>query len=184
MSLKGKVIAFIPTASIHEEYTQYVEEGKEAFASLGFIVRELEITQCDSKEIKPALDGCDYIYISGGNTFFLMQELRRNGVDKLIVEQIRGGKPYIGESAGAMIVAPHIGYAKEMDDPIAQTPNFKDFKGLGLVDFYPVPHFNSFPFEEETRRIEQAYCHLPLKPIGNGQAIVVKGENISICGED
>ena len=27
-SLSGKTVAFIPTASIHEEYTQYVEDGK------------------------------------------------------------------------------------------------------------------------------------------------------------
>ena len=179
-SLSGKTVAFIPTASIHEEYTQYVEDGKNALVSLGLVVRELEITQCEKKEIVEVLNDCDCIYISGGNTFFLVQELRRTGTDKLIVEQVEKGKLYIGESTGAMIFAPSIEYAKRMDDNLLLTPDFEDFTGLGVVDFYPVVHFNSFPFEEATQIIIQENNHLPLKPITNEQAIVVLGDNISI----
>lgn len=64
--LKGKTVAFIPTASIHAEYTQYVEEGKAALDSLGLLVKDLEITQHDTKEIARCLEDCDYIYVSGG----------------------------------------------------------------------------------------------------------------------
>lgn len=178
--LKGKTVAFIPTASIHEEYTQYVEDGKAALASLGLVVKELEITQCDRTEIAQVLNDCDFIYISGGNTFFLMQELRRTGTDKLLTEQVEKGKLYIGESAGAMIAAPNIEYAKKMDDYVTQTPNFKDFRGLHIVNFYPVVHFKEFPFEEETQAIVQENNQLPLKPITNQQAIAVVGDRISI----
>lgn len=181
--LSGKTVAFIPTASIHEEYTQYVDDGKAALDSLGFVVKELEITQCDTKEIAQVLNDCEYIYMSGGNTFFLMQELRRTGTDKLIIEQIEKGKLYIGESAGAMIASPNIEYAKKMDNPLSLTPDFNDFRGLGVVGFYTVPHFNSFPFEEETQQILHEYSHLPLKPISNQQAIVVAGDSISIHGK-
>lgn len=109
-----------------------------------------------------------------------MQELRRIGTDKLIVEQVEKGKLYIGESAGAMIFAPSIEYAKRMDDYLLLTPDFEDFTGLGVVEFYPVVHFNSFPFEEVAQIIIQENNHLPLKPITNEQAIVVLGDNISI----
>ena len=118
--LKGKTVAFIPTASIHEEYMQYVEDGRMALDSLGLIVNEIEITQCSKNKIKDVLYDCDCIYISGGNTFFLMQELRKTGTDKLIIEQIEKGKLYIGESAGAMILVPNIEYAKDMDDHLTQ----------------------------------------------------------------
>lgn len=182
--LRGKTVAFIPTASIHEEYTQYVDDGKAALDSLGLVVRELEITQCGVREVAQVLEDCDCIYISGGNTFFLMQELRRTGTDKLIVEQVEKGKLYIGESAGAMIFSPNIEYAKKMDDHLSQTPNFNDFRGLGVVDFYPLPHFNSFPFEEATRQVMQEYSRLSLKPIGNLQAIVVARDSISIHGKE
>jgi len=95
------------------------------------------------EKVAQVLQDCDCIYISGGNTFFLMQELRRTGTDKLIVEQVEKGKPCIGESAGAMIFSPNIEYAKDMDDHLLNTSNFVDFTGLGIVDFYPVVHFNS-----------------------------------------
>ena len=178
--LKGKTVAFIPTASIHEEYIQYVEDGRMALDSLGLIVNEIEITQCSKNKIKDVLYDCDCIYISGGNTFFLMQELRKTGTDKLIIEQIEKGKLYIGESAGAMILAPNIEYAKDMDDHLTQTPDFTDFKGLGIVEFYPVVHFNSFPFEEAAQKVVHKNCHLPLEIITNQQAIVVVGNSIVI----
>ena len=112
--LKGKTVAFIPTASIHEEYTQYVEDGRAALDALGLIVKELEISQCSRNKTEEVLNDCDCIYVSGGNTFFLMQELRRTGADRYITEQVGKGKTYIGESAGAMILAPNIEYAKDM----------------------------------------------------------------------
>ena len=178
--LKGKTVAFIPTASIHEEYMQYVEDGRMALDSLGLIVNEIEITQCSKNKIKDVLYDCDCIYISGGNTFFLMQELRKTGADKYIIEQVEKGKLYIGESAGAMILAPNIEYAKDMDDHLTQTPDFTDFKGLGIVEFYPVVHFNSFPFEEAAQKVVHKNSHLPLEIITNQQAIVVVGNSIVI----
>ena len=76
--LRGKTVAFIPTASIHEVYTQYVEEARVAFDSLGLIVKELEITQCSKKEIEEVLTSCDCIYVSGGNTFFSLAGIEEN----------------------------------------------------------------------------------------------------------
>ena len=70
-----------------------------------------------------------------------------------------------------------------MDDYLTLTPNFNDFAGLGIIDFYPVVHFNSFPFEEATRNIIDEYSHLPLKPITNQQAIVITGDAVSILGK-
>lgn len=109
-----------------------------------------------------------------------MQELRRTGADRYITEQVEKGKLYIGESAGAMILAPNIEYAKDMDDHLVQTPGFTDFGGLGIVSFYPVVHFDSFPFEEAARKIVHKNSHLPLKIITNQQAIAVVGDSVVI----
>ena len=174
--LKDKTVAFIPTASIHEDYKQYVEDGRKALKNYGLIVNELEITQVSKEDITRILSRCDYIYITGGNTFFLIQELRKKGIDTLLVQLVNDGKPYIGESAGAMIMAPDIKYAQDMDDHLAHTPHFEDFGVLHTVDFYPVPHYQSYPFEEVTQGIMRKYKHIKLIPITNEQAIEVKGE--------
>ena len=183
-SLRGNTVAFIPTASIYEEYTQYVEDGKKALRALGLHIKEVEITKLDKDKIAKTLGDCDCIYVSGGNTFFLMQELKKTGTDLLIKEQVGKGKLYIGESAGTMILAPNIEYAKRMDNHLMQTPNFNDFTGLGIIDFYPVVHFNSFPFEEATQNIIKEYSNLPLKPISNQQAILITGEDVAILGKN
>ncbi len=162
---------------------QYVEDGKSELRTLGLTIKEVEITQFDKNQITRILNDCDCIYVSGGNTFFLMQELRKTGTDKLIKEQVEMGKLYIGESAGTIILAPNIEYAKKMDDYLTLTPNFNDFAGLGIIDFYPVVHFNCFPFEEATRNIINEYGHLPLKPITNQQAIVITGDAVLILGK-
>ncbi len=70
--LQGKTVSFIPTAAIYEKVNFYVEAGKKALAKLGLLVDELEISTASQKTIKSKLKTNDYIYISGGNTFFLL----------------------------------------------------------------------------------------------------------------
>ena len=55
------------------------------------------------------------IFVGGGNTFFLLQELKRSGADKIIAQEVAKGKFYIGESAGAIAACPDIGYSAVMD---------------------------------------------------------------------
>ena len=178
-------VTFIPTAALHEEYNLYVEEGRAALERLGYTVEELEITQATAEVIEQTLERNDCIYVSGGNLFFLMQELRRKGADRAIVRRVEAGALYIGESAGSMIAAPNIAYAQVMDAVATPyTPNFRDFDALGLVDFYTVPHYGCEPFEESAEETVRTYSHLPLRPITNTQAICVEGDLTKICSID
>ena len=156
--LKGKIIAFIPTASLTESIRFYVKTGKKALEKVGMIVEEVEITQFSNEEISSILHKCDYIYITGGNTFFLLQELKRKGVDKIISEQVKSGKLYIGESAGAIIASPDTEYMKNVNfDPIEKAPELEDYSSLGLVDFYTIPHYGNFPFKKKGEKVIQLY---------------------------
>ena len=180
--LKGKIIAFIPTASLTESIRFYVKTGKKALEKVGMIVEEVEITQFSNEEISSILHKCDYIYITGGNTFFLLQELKRKGVDKIISEQVKSGKLYIGESAGAIIASPDTEYMKNVNfDPIEKAPELEDYSSLGLVDFYTIPHYGNFPFKKKGEKVIQLYNEkLQLIPISNKQAIFIEVSNIQI----
>ncbi|CEN38656.1 conserved hypothetical protein [Capnocytophaga canimorsus] len=143
---KGKIITFIATASLVEEVTFYVDTAKKTFEKMGFIIDELEISTAKYSEIKEKIQQNDFIYISGGNTFFLLQELKKSGADTIIIEEIKKGKTYIGESAGSMVLSSNIEYVTLMDD-VAKAPELQSFVGLDVIDFYPVPHYtNFFPF--------------------------------------
>lgn len=178
--LKGKTITYIPTAAKAEKVSLFSEITKQKLESLGLIVDELDVSAAPIEDIKHKLGANDYIFIGGGNTFYLLQELKRTGADKLITDEIENGKLYIGESAGAIIAAPDIEYIKYMDN-IKKAPKLKEFQGLKLVDFYIVPHENAFGFKKAVRKIKKEYSQkLNLYVINNNQAIIIKDDEIKL----
>ena len=178
--VNGKTVTFIPTASNVEKVIFYVKSAKKAFEKLGMTVDELDIETASDAEIYEKLSKNDFIYLSGGNTFFLLQELRRRGADRIIAEQVSGGKMYIGESAGAMIASPDIKYAAEMDS-VKKAPLLEGYKALGLADFYTVPHYESAPFKKAAQKIIDNYgAQLKLQPITNSQAVFVSGDEVQV----
>jgi dipeptidase E len=109
--------------------------------------------------------------------------LKRTGADKILIEQIKSGKPYVGESAGSIILSPNIEYVKGMDD-FKAAPNLESFSSLGLVDFYPLPHHTNFPFKEAVEEIISNYAKkIELCPISNAQAIVVNGNKFEVLSK-
>ena len=184
MELQGKVVTFIPTASTPESYKEYVKLGQESLEELGLKVTPLDVATASSEEIRSTLSEGDLIYISGGNTFYLLQELKRKGADKLIQAEIKGGKPCIGESAGAVIFAPSIEYIRLMDEP-HKAPELASFAALGLIEKYPLPHYRCFPFVEMAETVLATYGgRLSLVPITNHQAIIVRGRELTIVTKE
>lgn len=174
----GRTVTFIPTASIVEKVVFYVDAGKKALEKLGLIIDELEISTATIDEISAKLKDNDFIYVTGGNTFFLLQELKRTGADKIIIEEVNAGKLYIGESAGAMITAANIEYVKGMDS-VKKAPGLVDFDALGLVEFYTVPHYTNSPFKKISQKIIDNYSStLNLFPISNNDAILVNNNEV------
>lgn len=178
--LRGKTVSFIPTASLPESVRFYVKTGLKALEDLGLVVETLEISTASQQKINDTLNKNDIIYISGGNTFYLLQEIKRKKIETLLCELIEKGKMYIGESAGSMILSPSVEYAKWMDDE-SKAPELQSFEGLGMVPFYTLPHFGNFPFKKKVEKIIERYKdELELKPICNSQAISVKGNKYNI----
>ncbi|ECB9810837.1 peptidase [Listeria monocytogenes] len=183
-NLQGKTVTFIPTASKVEEVVFYVEAGKKSLEDLGLIVEELDVATETLEEITTTLKKNDFIYVTGGNTFFLLQELKRSGTDKLILEEIAKGKLYIGESAGAVITSPNISYIQSMDS-VKKATNLTNYDALNLVDFSILPHYNNAPFKEVTQKIVADYAGKPtMRPISNQEAIFVRDKEVSIKSLD
>jgi dipeptidase E len=180
-SCSGKKVVFIPTASVPEKVTFFVDSDKKSLEKLGLIVDELEVSKASKDEIEKKITNADYIFVAGGNTFFLLQELKRSGADKLILEHIKKGKMYISTSAGSIIVSKNIEYIKFMDNPATAPELNNDFSALGIVDFYIVPHCTNFPFKKSAEKIIAEYSMtLDLRPIHNKQAIIVNGNQAEI----
>ena len=138
---------------------------------------ECPITGMTRDSIVEVLDNADWIYVAGGNTYRLLKSLRLTGADQLITDAVRAGIPYLGESAGSIVLAPDIGYISKMDPP----PYEEDLntRGLNLIDVYPLPHFESPPFRQEASDIAAAYGkRLPLLKMTNADCIVVNNGSV------
>ena len=171
--IAGKRVAFIPTASIHEGYTGYVGSARTVFKKLGAELTEIEISTTNVSDITQVFDAADIIYFTGGNSFFLIDQLRKTGTDTLLKQQLEKGKLFIGESAGAIVCAPELSYIEKMD-PIPEDYSQSDYAGLGLINFYVLPHYLTAPFKKVTADIMQSFSNIELCAINNAQALSVK----------
>ena len=112
-------------------------------------------------------------FISGGNTFYLLQELKKCQADKIISNLINQGKPYIGSSAGSIVLAPDIEYIKTMDDS-SKAPELSDTKAMGIINFSILPHFGNEPFSDITQQIfNNFHQKIVLVPLNNQQFIFI-----------
>ena len=177
---ESKKILFIPTAANVEEYKKYMHLTQKAFEDFGYEVENFDVSVFSEEIVKEKLSEAKIVFISGGNTFYLLQELKRKNLITYLKERIENGLLYIGESAGSVIAAPDIEYASVIDDKTVAT-ELDDYAGLNLVDFYIVPHFEEEPFVESSRNTVELYKDkLDLKLINNKEAILVENNNFTI----
>ena len=177
---ESKKILFIPTATNVDEYKKYIHLTQKAFEDFGYEVENFDVSIFSEEIAKEKLSEAKIVFISGGNTFYLLQELKRKNLITYLKERIENGLLYIGESAGSVIAAPDIEYASVIDDKTVAT-ELDDYTGLNLVDFYIVPHFEEEPFVESSRKTVELYKDkLDLKLINNKEAILVENNNFTI----
>ena len=181
--IENKKVAFIPTASLHEGYTGYVGSARKLFKKLGASVTEIDISTEAYSTIQAVFEDVDVIYFTGGNSFFLMDQLRKTETDELLKKELANGKLMIGESAGAIICAPTIQYIEQMDEK-PEDYSQEDNEGLDLIDFYVLPHYLTAPFKKITERIMAEFSDLNICAINNHQAIIVNDEGSKVICKD
>lgn len=178
--LRGKTVTFIDTASLVEEMTHYVDSAIDAFNQLGMLIERLDISRQNRESIEKTIKKNQYIYVSGGNTFYLLQELKNKAVDTILLSEINKGKIYIGESAGSVIMSPNIAYIALADNS-DKAANLSDYTGLNQLTGYPVPHLNSAFLGKEMNEIIKCYQDkLELIPITDEQVILFENDTITI----
>ena len=176
-------IVFIPTAGNVEPYTGYIDEGIEMLKSLGYEVEILDITKFDETYLNDKFLKTECICISGGNTFYLLQEIKRKNLVEVLFKRIKEGLFYIGESAGAIIMSENIEYSQMMDDKSIAS-ELDDYTGVNVFDHYVLPHIGEYPFEESTQKILENYQDkISLVAINNSEAILVNDSGYTIYNE-
>jgi dipeptidase E len=182
-SLVGAKAGLIPNArdgDPEEDARARIEKERGELEALGLEVTVLDLREQTPETLPAALAGLDLLWVLGGNNFCLRHAMREAGFDRIGAAAVEGGLVYAGESAGAIVAGPSLAPWADFDDP-APTEEHVD-KGLWLVNFVAVPHWNSPGFEERAPGVLQAARDLGLEaiPIEDGQALVVDGQNVKM----
>ena len=122
----------------------------------------------------------DIYYVAGGNTFYILDRLKKTGLFEVLKESIEKDKLYIGLSAGSIIAGPDIeisGYGPSGDQNDIQ---IKDFSALGAVSFHVYPHYHTH--EEQIVRDFYKNQNKPVVALADGQAIVVVNNEFRLLG--
>jgi len=150
-----------------------------ALQKLGFVVETLEVADETTEVIEKRISNTDGIFVCGGNTFFLMQELKRKGADKFISHHIELGKLYMGTSAGSVLMQKD--FIDDGVDDSAIAPDLNgDLSGLGFIDFYLSVHHGRHYFGDDEERFNKYYTHLDCIKIDDNQAVTVNGDKIEV----
>jgi len=179
-------ILFIPFAGVSIKFEQYEAMVKEALKPL-----DIELTSIHhytknatsdtnvNDQLHQQIKDADCILVGGGNTFSLLNQLYNLELIKLIHDEVKAGKPYIGWSAGSNIAGASIKTTNDM--PIVQPASFN---ALNLIPCQLNPHYieaNPSGHNGETRqqRLEEFLIANP-----ESQVIAIPEGTALICRED
>lgn len=180
---RGLRVAFVPTASNPSQDKEGVNDDRKKLVDLGFEIIDVDIAAVTHESLRQALTDCDVIFVAGGNTFYLLQESNKSGFSELLPKFVRSGKPYIGSSAGSVLVGPTVQPIELMDDPAA-APDLTSFDGLGLIDLIPLVHYGNEEFEQEYKNaLDNYYSSGPrFVLVRDNEFILVRDDLWKLCG--
>jgi dipeptidase E len=175
-------ILFIPYARpsgiSHDDYTNKVQE---AFLKINKTVKGIH----EFENPVEAVTQAKAIFIGGGNTFVLLNQLYKNQLMEPLKKAVQNGTPYLGTSAGSNICGLTINTTNDM--PIIYPPSFK---ALGLVPFNINPHYldpipnNKHMGETRETRIKEfhEFNTQPVIGLREGSWLIVKDDSIILKG--
>lgn len=102
---------------------------------------------------KARLATVDVIVVSGGNTFHLLDQMRRVGFAEWF-KSVADQKVYVGISAGTIVMTPSVAVAS-VDNGDINWAGITDLTGLGFVDFELSPHTPEYVSHEGNRKYVQ-----------------------------
>lgn len=174
-------VGFIPTAAnVEDGNKDWFIRQVTNLQKYGF--DWIDVIDVSAPEVRwrERLSVVDVVLVGGGNTFHLLDQVRKTGFGQWLEENIEN-KVYVGISAGTIIVTPSIAISG-IDDGDKNLPRLTDLTGLELVDFEISPHTPEYVSHEANRKYFETSSN-PIYAIDDQTAIQVDGMNVRVISE-
>jgi len=132
-----KTIGFIPAHGLNGMPEKYKIFWESQASQNGYKIEYIDFDSTDTERNKQLIRDLKIIFVSGGNTFTLLSNLRKTFLKDPLIEFLN--KPdtiYVGFSAGAILATPTIKISQDNN-----TSELDDLTGLNILDFEIMPHF-------------------------------------------
>jgi dipeptidase E len=136
---------FIPTAANVEHGSKdWLIENYNQCINCNFAEFDiLDIAALESRQALARIETSDIIFVGGGNTAYLYEQIVRSGLTDAI--QNYSEKVWVGISAGSMVCTPML---RSIHSTLYYEKENDDVPALNLVPFYLLPHYNSTYFTD------------------------------------
>lgn len=178
-----KQLLFIPYARPNGiSYNEYTNIVKKAFSKIEIDVRGIH----EYKKPKKAIQHAEGIFVGGGNTFELVNQIYRQDILTDLKEVVENGVPYLGTSAGSNICGVTIMNTNDM--PIVYPPSFNtlEFIPFNINAHYldPVEGSTHMGESRETRIKEfHVFNSTPVLGLREGSWLEVSNDKIVLKGK-
>jgi len=174
-------ITYVPFT--YYEHPRYYEQFKKYFQHYGvsdfrYFAPNKSYTR---KTLQRAFES-DIIFLSSGNTFTFLKNLRQKNLIPLFRRFLKRGGILAGASAGAIVMTPNIMTAMVPTiDSDANTARIKNLNAMNLVGFEFSPHFSKEHSEE--LRSYSRMTPFTVLACDDGSGLVIKGDKVKIVGK-
>jgi dipeptidase E len=150
-------------------------------AELGIPAEPLDLRDYFASQhtLPEKLAAAGMLWVVGGNTFLLRKAMHISGIDQWIHGHLEDEHfLYGGYSAGNCVLSPSLKGIHLADEPEAQSIGYEHptiWEGLGVIDYYIVPHFRCDHFESASMEAVVDYYsehELPYRAIRDGEVIL------------
>lgn len=162
--------------------TESMKRNIELLTNIGFDITTVSLKDYFGRESELATVLRDFnaFHVAGGNTYCLRQAMKLSGFDSFLTSIFASDDYlYSGSSAGACVMAGSL-HGLDICDKPQESPYNEIiptiWKGLGVLDYLPLPHYKSNHHESALIDLEVARAkkqNIPHKTLRDGDVIVI-----------
>ncbi|MCX6732665.1 MAG: Type 1 glutamine amidotransferase-like domain-containing protein [Candidatus Roizmanbacteria bacterium] len=169
-------LAFIPTAADPYKIKPWFYGDKMKLKLMGFKMIDVDIKNKTKEQLTTDLKDIDVIFVSGGNTYYLLEKAQESGFLEIVNTLIEKGVIYVGSSAGSALACKTIEYIEDFDDK--SITSLHSFNGFGSSNKLIMPHYGEQKYQHKFDDIMKRWRGkgYEVVPLRNDQVYIIQGD--------